>query len=308
MGAPVKELGDSGGAGGAVLSLFLEEPMHQERHRRRQRDHRRQLRGLVVDDHVHEQHVALALEGPPPGEDLERRDAEGVEIDGGVAGLKVQLLWRHIGELALQRADGRQRGVVLSFGDAEVQELRLPLGREHDVVRRDVAMHEAHRPAVVVDGFVDGGEGAGGVAQDASRDGQGDRAVCPEQFSQRWAIDMLQEEPRLAHHVDEVHHGDDVWMVQLGEDRRLALEHVEGFGACRKVGAEAFGDDGARERAGTPQLRQKDLGHPTAAQPLSQAKTIADHEWQGMECAVDEDAVVHAHNTSRLWRSSGGPQ
>jgi len=79
----------------------------------------------------------------------------------------LRLLGRHIRELALELPRARGRQLARRARDAEVAEARAPVDSDEDVLRRDVAVDDAERLAVVVLELVGGVEPREHVDDDA---------------------------------------------------------------------------------------------------------------------------------------------
>ena len=86
------------------------------------------------------------------GRELEEHDSERVDVEGHSDGRSAQLLWRGIRKGQRAAGDLRQRGLfrggLLAFDqlrNAEVEQLRLPVRRDEDVARLDVAVNDEPR-------------------------------------------------------------------------------------------------------------------------------------------------------------------
>ena len=113
--------------------------------------------------------VVGAAKQRPQRQELVQHDAEREYVDAPIDALAANLLGREIGELALDRAGARLVQLRRRLGDTEVEHLRRPVAAQEQVVRRDVAVHDAERLALVVDGDVRVMQPARGVGDDAHR-------------------------------------------------------------------------------------------------------------------------------------------
>ena len=90
------------------------------------------------------------IEGPAPGQALEQDGPEQERIGSGINRSLLDLLGREVPRRADNRVGtsksryGRRRRTNRGkpFGDAEVQELGQPGGRQHDVLRLQIAMDD----------------------------------------------------------------------------------------------------------------------------------------------------------------------
>src|ERR1019366_7298218 len=89
---------------------------------------RRLAGGRVIEDAAHREDVSAPIDGRAP-----------------------ELLGRHVGELAADLARARRLvELPLRLGHAEAGELRRAVERDEDVLRTDVAVHDAERRALRV--------------------------------------------------------------------------------------------------------------------------------------------------------------
>src|SRR5204862_367532 len=75
--------------------------------------------------------------------ELEEHGGQGEDVGALVDGPSPGLFGRHVLQLALERAGLRVRGLRGRLGDAEVAELDVAVLGDEDVLRRDVAVHQA---------------------------------------------------------------------------------------------------------------------------------------------------------------------
>ena len=104
----------------------------------------------------HQQHVEIVGGGEqaPAHDHLGQHDADREQIAAAVEHAAHHLLGRHVAVLALERAGLGLRLALLRVGDAEVAQLDVAAPGDEDVRRRDVAVDQAHGPALGVAGVV----------------------------------------------------------------------------------------------------------------------------------------------------------
>ena len=143
--------------------------------------------------------------------------------------------------------------------DAEVGEQRVAALREQQILRLDVAMHDALLVRVV--------ERTRDLARDAQRLVDRELLVATEMVAQRLALDVGHREPELAvGGLAGIQHGEDVRMRERGGEADLAPEAL-GAKRGREIGVEHLERDLAavllvrreidRGHAATPQLTQE---------------------------------------------------
>jgi hypothetical protein len=97
--------------------------------------------------------------------------------------------------------DGARAAWFDQLGEAEVEHLRVALGRHHDVLGLDVAVDDAR--------LMRGREGAGDVRSDRQPLGDGAVPTLGQACAQRGAVEVLLDDVlRLALDPDVVHRGD----------------------------------------------------------------------------------------------------
>ena len=104
-----------------------------------------------------------------------RIGADGEDVAAPIGAAR-ELLRRHVVGAPLEHAGLGLERRVARLGDAEVDDLGLPVEGHEDVVRADVAVHEAERLAVEVGELVRVVERRQHVAQDRQRHALGKAA------------------------------------------------------------------------------------------------------------------------------------
>ena len=100
-----------------------------------------------MQDRVRDGNRRASLKRQAPREHLVKDDAEGEEVAAHVDGFSEELLGRHVGERPERGAFARQLGprarrvpAFESLREAEVEDLHLSAGGQHDVPALDVAV------------------------------------------------------------------------------------------------------------------------------------------------------------------------
>ena len=102
--------------------------------------------GRLVLDHLHQQHPQVAAERQLAAEHLEEHHPQRVHVRApiGRVAFALGLFGRHVGRRSQDIAGHRQRGLArLALGQAEVHDVRLVAGVEHDVARLQIAVDDA---------------------------------------------------------------------------------------------------------------------------------------------------------------------
>ncbi len=169
---------------------------------------------------------------------------------------QVDLLRRHIGELALELAAARRLvDLTEGLGDPEVDDLHRAVSADEDVLRRDVAVDDRERSPAVVGQLVRGMEAGGGVGGDARGDRRRERFGLARHARPQDALEGLSVDP-LHHQVDhavllaEVEDLDDVAVTNLRGEVSLVEEHPLGFGVRRDARAQRLDRDDLAKAVG----------------------------------------------------------
>ena len=192
--------------------------------------------------------------------------------------MSADLLGRHVRELALERAGARLLlHRVERLGDAEVDQLHLPVVAEHDVLRRHVAMHDRLLRARLVGVLVRVAEAARRLARDVRgherRHRRRRRLVLRErtqQAQQVLALDVLHDDEELAVLLAELVDLHDVGVREARRDLRLVDEHVDELRILVVRAEDLLDDDGALEAGGAFAARTIHVRHASAAEAGSE--------------------------------------
>ena len=167
------------------------------------------------------------------------------------------MLGGHVLELALHIADLGARDALVGDGDAEVEQLHVPVVRDEEVLGRDVAMHQVLVTAVVAHQLVrrvEAGAGLGNDVRDQHRlETLADRHRALEDAREVFPRHVLEDEEDLAGILPELLHLDHVGMADLRDGAGFVEEH-------RDEGA--LDDHRARERRRAGEPREENLRHP----------------------------------------------
>jgi hypothetical protein len=242
--------------------------------------------------------------GPRVGEQLEKHDAERVDVAGGAQRPAEDLLRARV--LGRQRPAGLacQRGFlghagVQQLGDAEVQQLHVPGVGDQDVRRLEVAVDDELRV------------GVRHRARDLQEQAQplGQRQAALEAVGiDAPAVDMFQRQPRLAVGRDPGFvQARDVRVLQRGQDLALARQSLGQAGAPPGAVRQLERHLAALQQVGP--LGQPDAAHAAAAQFPDQAVgadgiagTLA-----GQAGGVGRRAALRgAHDRQRVEQAHGG--
>ena len=219
-------------------------------------------------------HGRIARERRLSSEELEKQHARGVQIRTSINRLTLRLLGGEVLSCAHDRV-GLRHG-RLRIGDrasnAEVHDLDLTLGGQHDISGLDIAVHEASRMRVLE------------CRQDAGNnvDDLGDRErtrIVGEEVLERTPIDVLHDDvgDRDLTTIGEqrclftrVVNGNDVGVVQRSSGLRFAAETRLEDGIHRQVSSQRLDSNDSRQALVEPEVY---FGHASA--PDKRAHLIA---------------------------------
>ena len=189
-GGGARRVAQRGGEGVAVGVPLVRLLGHRPADDRSQvgRDLRRQVRHRVVEMGQGGRDRGVGVEGPVPGQALERHHAERVDVGCGRRGGAAGLLGREVLRRAHHLAGGGQAEAVGGAGDAEVGDLHLPVGRDQQVGRLHVAVHDA--------GPVRGADRVGRLGHQVADHLGVERLAAAQQRRERLPVDELHHEER----------------------------------------------------------------------------------------------------------------
>ncbi len=188
--------------------------------------------------------AAFSLEGEQGGEGFVEEDAEAPEVGACVELFAERLFRRHVARsshdaVGVGEGEGGIGGQRREQpGEAEVEDLDLAAGGDHDVAGFEVAMHHS----LLMGLFESLGHLHG------NRSGFAGRQRSRAQFGgQGIAGDQLHDDVVGAVVLDDVVNGGDLGVIEPGEHARFAAEALAGFLVGEHAGLEHFDGDIALE-------------------------------------------------------------
>ena len=163
--------------------------------------------------------------------------------------------------------------------DTEVGELHVPVPRDEDVRRIDVAMDDRRRLTAVVDGAVRRREADEETRRNVDRrrvvELLADGLEHPTQPAERRSVDVLEHHDELLVVREEVIEPDDARMREPRVRRSLPSEHALHVRVVRVLGQEQLEDDQPLEAVRAFGLCQQDVARP-AGRKLAHDSIAAD--------------------------------
>ena len=270
------------------------------------RDARGQGRVLARERHRVEVALVASLAELVAAEQLVKHRSDRVEIDGRLARAPAQLLGRHVAQLALHV---QTRGLFVGQPrDAEVGQLDLARDRAEHVLRRDVAMHDGRRAAVVMERV-----GIGEAAQDLAdhvgghlgREALALGQEVAREFGQVEPVDPLHDHEALALDLADVEHLDDVGVGQQHREPGLFDEHLAVAGVVGDVLGQQLDRHGFARPTHRWPAPHPDLGH-SAGSDLAQQLVLTQPPQGSKESRSGEQGVNrgrHRRREARMARS-----
>ncbi len=220
---------------------------------------------IALQDRPHHLPLREVLEREAAGHHLVDHDAQGPDVRAGIRRHAPELLRGHVGRRAHGHAGPRQARLVAQAGDAEVQELDLPAGRQsrcqarcQDNIRRlHVAVH--HPP------LMGAGEAGGDLGGHLDRLGHRQGAAVQPAAQRLPLVEGHGDEQRAVLGLADLVDGADVGMVDLRSGPCLAQEPP----LLLLGGAALAGEELQRHQAAELQVAGLvDHAHAAAAEAL----------------------------------------
>ena len=238
---------------------------------------------LALEHGVHHLVVAVAAEGTLTRRRFVEHAAEREDVAPAIHTGARDLLGRHVSDLALELP--RARGFVeLSerLRHAEVGHLRGAVGGEQDVVRREVAMHDAERAPVLVGQLVGGMKARAGIRDDTRDHARVDCLGLPRSAKhacERVSAHPLHRQIEGALLLSELVDLADVWMVNTRGDPRLVQEHALELGLLREVRQDRLQRDQLLEATLAVEARRPYASHPATSDGHEQLVPAEARAW-----------------------------
>jgi hypothetical protein len=224
-----------------------------------------------VDTRQHLELVAARKQGAS-SEHFGEQDADGKDVASRIDLGADHLLGRHVTELSLELTRVGAPIERDTANDAEVCELDLAHATDEDVAGRNVAVHEAERPAMFVGRQVRVREPAEHVAGDENREryrkARSFAGNVAEQARERYAVHVLHGHEELALALAEIDHLDDVRVLKPGTDASLVDEHGDEALVLREVRQNALDGEALGKAVGPRAAPHEHLRHATETEPL----------------------------------------
>ena len=232
-------------------------------------DEGRRLRDVALLDLRERVEVAVHPEEALAGGQLPKDDAQREDVGPAVDVFAGDLLGRHVRELALERAVARRGHARAELRDAEVHDLRRPVVRHEEVVRRHVAVDEIELLAILALQLVGSVQALGGVGDDAARNLGGHRRAellgAAHDLAERLAVQVLHGDPEAVGLLAEVEDRRDVRVRDARRDARLVEEHLDEALVLDEVGVDALDGDPLLEAARPVDAREVNARHAADA-------------------------------------------
>ena len=202
-------------------------------------------------------------------------------------GSSSELLGRHVARLALDDAGVGDLDARRRLRDAEVDEPRDAVGAHEDVLRRDVAMDDAERRAVLVARLVRRVEAEEHRLGDRGGDlrrASALRVARSRTSASGEAVHVLHDEVEIALRLDDVEDRHHVRVAHPGGEARLVEEHRPEGPVGGEPGEEALDRDDPGEAAGADDPAEVHGAHPAGGERL--AEDVAPGEESGGRSCV----------------------
>ncbi len=242
--------------------------------------------GQVVAEDARERRAVLALrEHALAREQLEQDEAHRVHVGRAIERVALELLGRHVEDLALDLAAARRVELVLRLRHAEVEHPRRAVDPGEDVLRRDVAVDDVQRLVGLVARLVRGVKALERARHDRRDDARRD-ALPPlvgaaDEDARRFTAHVLHHQEELAVRGDDVDRGHDVRVLDARGEARLVEEHRHELGIRGELRVEALDGDGARETDRARKPPQVHRRHPAGGDAIVELVAADDDRRRG---------------------------
>ena len=244
---------------------------------------------VLLQDATHDRAHRGVGEGMHPGQQLVQQTTQGEEVAAWVCFLVTsELLGRRVEDGADELARlADPRGLGRPARDTEVDDLDPPVGREEDVLRLEVAVHDAC--------LVDSSEPRRDLGTEMRGQGFGDRAVRFEDVMERGAGHQLHDEGALerttrAADLDGVVDAHHVRMLQARADPGFAHEALREIlreGGMQDLHGDLVGKPRRRALAWARTMHLAHAARSEAFEKIEGTKHLGLHRAEGV-CQNDE--------------------
>ena len=237
----------------------------------------------------------IGMERHPPDQQFVEHNSQTIQIRSAVDRPPARLLRTHVMRRADHGAGARHvRGRIVGAGDAEIGQRRGAVFAHQDIVGLDVAMHEAFGVRII--------ERSRNFAHHAQ--GERDRPRLAVLAQDRAATEILHRDVVIVARAADIMHADDIAVMQLGCDPRLAQE---AFAEIR-IGQQGRRHDLERDIALDRFLGGQVHGRHAATAELALDVVAGDYDHVAImfpQAADGKPLPLSKHNTCRVsipWR------
>jgi hypothetical protein len=217
-------------------------------------------------------------------------------VAAGVRGHVLGLLGRHVLRLAHEDLAFLVLHQVAGLGDAEVRDLDLALGGDHEVLGGDVAVDDAQRGAVLVALRVRVFEAAADAGDDERaqlvRDLLAQLDVAVHELLNVDAVHELHRDVVLVADAAQLVDLDDVLVDQVGDELGLADEHVDEVPVARELLADGLDRDGFFEPFGAEQVGLVDGAHAAVGDLAGEPELVGVFEFVRLGHVLGHDRRI----------------
>ena len=236
------------------------------RHRRCSIGHARLtwLGDAIVHHPLHGLAIRVASKETTSHQHFPEHHTKRPDVGTSIERLPKELLRRHVGELAFDLARLGLLKSIACLRDTEVEHLGDAVVEHEEVLRRDVAMDDAERFAVVIAKLMRRVKTAAGLGHDAT--GELPRkpsalACTTNDGRDRLAMQVLHHEVASVVVFAEVDDAADIWMLHTRGDARLIEEHADEARILSQMRMHDLDGDPALKALRSIELREIDRSH-----------------------------------------------